>query len=239
MKAKYNLKFIYHGHACFELKTPSLTLLFDPFLDGNEKSDVSAGDVFCDMILLSHAHSDHFGDVAAIAQRTNAIVIGVPEVLGLLPEGVHSHGMNLGGTVQTQFGSITMVPALHSSGVAGGCACGYVLSFTDGPTVYYAGDTALFGDMELIGRYFHIDYAVLPIGDNFTMGPDAAVEAAKMLHAGAVIPVHYNTWPVIVQDVKAFREKVEGAGMRCHPLAAGQALVLDLDIRDARAKGEL
>lgn len=93
--------------------------------------------------------------------------------------------------------------------------------------------------MELIGRYFHIDYAVLPIGDNFTMGPDAAVEAAKMLHAGAVIPVHYNTWPVIAQDVKAFRKKVEGAGMRCHPLAAGQALVLDLDIRDARAKGEL
>ena len=78
MKAKYNLKFIYHGHAGFELKTPSLTLLFDPFLDGNEKSDVSSGDVFCDMLLLSHAHSDHFGDAAAIAQRTNAIVIGGP-----------------------------------------------------------------------------------------------------------------------------------------------------------------
>lgn len=237
---KYKFKYIYHGHSCFELKTQKITMLFDPFFTGNTKADITEKEVFCDMILLTHAHDDHFGDAISIAQRTESVVIAIPEVLALFPEeGIHSHGMNLGGTVETPYGHITMVPAMHSSGVAGGVACGYVISFTDGPTVYYAGDTALFGDMKLIGESFHIDYAILPIGDNYTMGPSDAIRAAQMLHAKTVIPIHYDTWPIIEQDVKQFKKEAEEQGLDVAIVIPGQAFVLDLDIRKAKKEGKL
>lgn len=114
--------------------------------------------------------------------------------------------MNLGGTFTAPFGKVKMVQAIHSCGVAGGIPCGFVLSFNDGLTLYFAGDTALFGDMKLFGELFDIDYAVLPIGDNYTMGPKDAILAAKFLKTKKVIPVHYNTWPVISQNPEEFKK---------------------------------
>ena len=167
----------------------------------------AASKVECDYIFLSHAHADHFGDAIAIAEWTGAKVIAIPEVIGLFPKTViNFQPMNLGGTFTAPFGKVKMVQAIHSCGVAGGIPCGFVLSFNDGLTLYFAGDTALFGDMKLFGELFDIDYAVLPIGDNYTMGPKDAILAAKFLKTKKVIPVHYNTWPVISQNPEEFKK---------------------------------
>ncbi len=119
-----------------------------------------------------------------------------------------SHGMNLGGSVNLPFGKVRMTLALHSSGVAGGIAVGFVIMI-GGKTVYFAGDTALFSDMKLIGRKDHIDYALLPVGDNYTMGLEDAALAAQYLNAANIIPIHYNTWPVIEQDVTRYKQLTE------------------------------
>lgn len=221
------MTFNYYGHACFLIDTGKEKLLFEPFLTGNDKAAIAAGDVSCDYILLSHAHADHLGDADSIAARTGAAVIAIPEVIGLFSKEVtHFYPMNLGGTVKLPFGKVTMVPALHSSGVAGGVACGFLIQFTSGVNVYYAGDTALFGDMKLIGEKADIDYAVLPIGDNYTMGPEDAVKAAQLLQAKRVIPVHYNTWPVIGQDPAAFEAMAEESGVAVHIVPVGGTLAL-------------
>lgn len=222
------MKLTFYGHACFLIDTGREKLLFDPFLTGNGSASIRAEDVDCDYILLSHAHGDHFGDADAIAARTGAAVVAVPEVLGLFEHAPKTAWpMNLGGSLALPFGRVHMVPALHSSGVAGGVACGFLICFADGVNVYYSGDTALFGDMALIGRKAPIHYAVLPIGDNYTMGPADAVEAAKLLGAKRVIPIHYNTWPVIAQDPAAFAALAEKAGVAPHVLAPGETLTLE------------
>lgn len=217
----------YYGHACFLIDTGKEKLLFDPFLTGNAHAAVKEEEVSCDYILLSHAHADHFGDADAIARRTGAAVIAIPEVIGLFSKEVtHFYPMNLGGSVKLPFGKVTMVPALHSSGVPGGVACGFLIQFESGVNVYYAGDTALFGDMKLIGEKADIDYAVLPIGDNYTMGPDDAVKAAQLLGAKRVVPIHYNTWPVIAQDPSAFGKMAEESGVAPHVVPVGGKLDL-------------
>ena len=205
------LQFSYYGHSCFQLNDGTHKVLTDPFLTGNPTAAISAEKVEADTILLSHAHGDHFGDAQAIAERTGADVVGVPEVLGLLRlPGAKLHGMNLGGTLSLPFGSVRMVLARHSSGVAGGCACGYIIRM-GGKTVYFAGDTAIFSDMKFLGERDAIDYAMLPIGDNYTMGPEDAALAAKWLGAKHVIPIHYNTWPIIAQDPEEFKKLCEAA----------------------------
>ena len=192
------MKFTFYGHACFQIDTGKEKLLFDPFLSGNGSAAITADKVEADYILLSHAHADHFGDAPEIAKRLKSQVIAIPEIIGRFPETVTDfQPMNLGGTYKASFGTVKMVQALHSSGVEGGVAAGFIISFNNGITVYYAGDTALFGDMKLFGELFDIDYAVLPIGDNYTMGAEDAVVASKFLKAKTVIPIHYNTWPVI------------------------------------------
>ena len=201
------LQFKYYGHACFSLHDGKHTILFDPFLTGNPQATAAWDDIDCQYILVSHGHGDHLGDAAAIARRTGATIITTPEV-GALCEGATIHGMNLGGSHIFPFAKVRMTLALHSAGVAGGQACGFVLHFED-QTVYFAGDTALFSDMELIGRKDRIDYAILPIGDNYTMGMEDAAMAAKLLNARHVIPIHYNTWPVIAQDVELYKELTE------------------------------
>lgn len=208
------LNYTYYGHACFLLDDGHYKVLADPFLTGNPKAAIAAKDVKCDYILLSHAHGDHLGDAADIAKRTGATIVAIPEVIGLCCEQagmeLKSHGMNLGGSVKFSFGKIRMTLALHSSGVAGGIACGFVIQM-DGKTVYFAGDTALFQDMKLIGRKDSIDYALLPIGDNYTMGLEDAALAAQWLNTAHVIPIHYDTWPVIEQDVKKYQELAESS----------------------------
>lgn len=208
------MKFTFLGHACFFIDTGKEKLIFDPFLTGNSQASMAAENVRCDYILLSHAHSDHFGDANEIALRTGAMVIAIPEVIGLFAKSLSNfQPMNLGGTFKADFGTVKMVQAFHSCGAAGGIPCGFIISFKDGPTVYYSGDTALFGDMKLFGELYNIDYAILPIGDNYTMGPDDAILAAKFLKAKHVIPVHYNTWPVISQDGEAFKKKAAEEGV--------------------------
>ncbi|MFR5747254.1 MAG: metal-dependent hydrolase, partial [Romboutsia timonensis] len=123
-------------------------------------------------------------------------------------KGCNSHGMNIGGKFNFEFGSVKVTQAIHSAGIEGGVACGFIIDFY-GKTIYFAGDTALFGDIELIGRMNNIDYALLPIGDNFTMGPEEALEAVKMLKPNVVIPIHYDTWPPIAQSPQDFKIEVE------------------------------
>lgn len=203
--------FKYYGHSCFMLDNGEHKVLFDPFLTGNPKATVKAENIDCDFILISHAHSDHLGDAPEIAGRTGAELVGIPEVLAICEQrvsGLKQHPMNLGGSINLPFGKVRMTMAKHSSGVAGGIACGYVI-YMGGLKIYFAGDTALFGDMQLIGRKDEIDYAILPVGDNYTMGLEDAALAAQWLNARHVIPVHYNTWPIINQDVKKYREITE------------------------------
>ena len=178
------IKFKYYGHACFLLETDNEKLLFDPFLTGNPVASISADEVKCDYILLTHAHGDHYGDATQIAQKTGAKVISTPEVLTKLPSDYENvHGMNLGGSFTFPFGIVTMVPALHSAGVEGGIPCGFVIKFNDDTVVYFAGDTALFSDMALIGEKQQIDYAILPIGSNYTMDAKDAAKAVQLLNA--------------------------------------------------------
>ena len=161
--------------------------------------------------LITHAHSDHLGDAPEIAARTGAAIVAIPEVLALCEErkpGLKQYPMNLGGSLTLPFGKVRMTLAQHSAGVAGGVACGYVV-YMGGKVVYFAGDTALFRDMELIGQKDALDYALLPIGDNYTMGLEDAALAAQLLNVRHVIPIHYNTWPIINQDVRHYKEITE------------------------------
>ena len=206
------IKFNYYGHSCFMLDTGKEKLLFDPFITYNPLAKIAIDEIQCDYILVSHAHDDHYGDTSEIAQKTGAMVISTPEVLGKLTEGYnHVHGMNLGGSFNFPFGRVTMVPALHSAGAAGGIPCGFVVQFNDeyDTVIYFAGDTALFSDMKLIGEKQKIDYAILPIGDNYTMGAKDAAKAMQLLNAKNAIPIHYNTWPVIAEKPETFKAYAE------------------------------
>ena len=206
------IKYTYYGHASFLLDDGTSKVLTDPFLTGNPLAAIQADEVECDYILLTHAHGDHLGDAPAIAKRTGAMVLGIPEVLDVCLQAesdIKTHGMNIGGSVKLPFGKVRMTMALHSSGVAGGIACGYVIQI-GGINVYFAGDTALFSDMKLIGQKDPLDYAVLPIGDNYTMGLEDAALAAQWLNTKNVIPMHYSTWPVIAQEAGRYKEVTEG-----------------------------
>lgn len=217
------LTYNYYGHACFQLDDGKYKLLFDPFLTGNPQASINPDDVAADYILVTHAHGDHVGDGYDILERTGATAICIPEVTDFVGENVKAIGMNLGGTVKLPFGFVRMVPALHSSGVGGGVACGYVVGI-GGKVVYFAGDTALFSDMKLIGERDKIDYAVLPIGGHYTMDPVDAAKAVEFLGAANVIPLHYNTWDIIKQDAADFAKLVKGANV--HIVKPGESIAL-------------
>ena len=206
------VKFNYYGHAAFLLDDGTHRVLVDPFLTGNPMASIAANEVDCDFILLTHAHGDHLGDAPSIAARTGAAIVAIPEVISVCEsqacDEIKSHPMNIGGSLDLPFGKVRMTIAQHSAGVAGGIACGFVIYIGD-KVVYYSGDTALFSDMQLIGRKDAIDYAVLPIGDNYTMGLEDAAMAAQWLNASHVIPIHYDTWPVIAQEVNHYKEVTE------------------------------
>ena len=217
------LTYNYYGHACFMLDDGANKILVDPFLTGNPAATISEKDVQATYILITHAHGDHVGDAPNIAVRTGATVVGIPEIVDFGGQRVKAVGMNLGGTLKTEFGFVRMVPALHSSGIAGGVACGYVIG-VGGKVVYFAGDTALFGDMKLIGERDKIDYAILPIGGHYTMDPIDAARAVELLNAANVIPLHYDTWPVIKQDPEDLRRLVNNA--KVHVVKPGHSIEL-------------
>jgi L-ascorbate metabolism protein UlaG (beta-lactamase superfamily) len=217
------------GHAALSLETNGFNLLVDPFLSGNPAASVAPEKVDADYILLSHGHGDHLGDTVAIAERTGALVITNAELTDWLDKkGVPAHGQHLGGGFQHPFGYLKFTLAIHGSGLPdgsyGGNPAGFLLTTNDKKKIYMACDTGLFGDMRLIGEE-GIDLAILPIGDNYTMGPDDALRAVKMLEPVEIIPIHYNTFDVIAQDPKAWAERVESeTDAKVHVIAPGESI---------------
>ena len=205
----------WHGHSTCTLRTDDgVGVVIDPFFDDNPACDLSVDDIDdVDFILVSHGHFDHFADCIPLAKRTGATVISTFEIVNHCQEnGVEDgHGMNVGGAHDFPFGRLKLTPAVHSGAVAGGegvySACTGFLIRLDGSCFYHAGDTALTKDLELLSTE-EISLAMLPIGDNFTMGPDDAVRAVEMIRPQVVVPIHYDTWDVIAQDPERFRQKV-------------------------------
>ena len=203
-------------------------IMIDPWLDENPAADIKAADVEkLDYILVSHGHFDHFADCIPLAKRTGATVISTFELVSFCQqEGVkNGHGMNIGGAYLFPFGRVKLTPAVHTGSIAGDKegafttdCCGFLISLDGGPSIYHAGDTALITDMQLLhGR---VDLAILPIGDNFTMGPEDAARAVEMIQPETVIPMHYNTFEVINQNPESFREMV-GEAARVEILEPG------------------
>lgn len=210
------VKLDYIGQSAFTLEANGKTVLLDPFVTGNPVATISADSLNPTTILISHAHGDHLGDAVAIAKRTGCVVITLVEIAEYLSEkGVENlQPGNFGGTVAFDGGTAKFVPAWHTSSftedgqkVAIGIPAGFIIRF-GGKTIYFSGDTALFGDMKLIGEE-GIDLAILPIGDNYTMGPTDAIRAAKLVGATFVLPCHYNTFPLIQQDAAKFKADLE------------------------------
>lgn len=224
-------KITWLGHATWLVETGGDTILIDPFLDDNPAAPCKAADVQPNFILVSHGHGDHVGDAAKIANRTGALVISNYEICSwLAQQGVErTLGHNLGGGSQHSFGRVQLTVAHHSSalpdGSNGGNPSGFLLTLADG-NYYFACDTALFGDMQLIGER-GVKLAVLPIGDLFTMGPDDALRAVQFLRPQHVIPSHFNTWPPIAQDAAAWAERVRSTTSAMpHVLKPGESLSL-------------
>lgn len=204
------------GHACLWFETDGSKIIVDPFLTENPLAPVKADELKPDFILVSHGHGDHLGDTIPMAKRTGATVISNYEIAGWLDRhGVtKTHGMQHGGGFDFPFGRVKLTLAFHGSqlpdGSDGGNPVGFLFYFKDGKRVYDAADTGLFGDMKLIGEE-KIDVACLPIGDNYTMGPDDALRAVAMLSPGRVVPMHYNTFGLIRQDPNLWASEVRKA----------------------------
>ncbi len=205
--------FTWYGHAAIGLQTAGIHLVIDPYFTGNPVATVRPSDVPADYILVTHGHGDHLGDTVAIAKRTSATVISNAEICGWLgAKGIKTHAQHIGGGFQYPFGYLKLTLALHGSGLPdgseGGNPVGFLLTTNSGKKIYFAGDTGLFGDMRLIGEE-GLELAAIPIGDNYTMGPDDAMRAVKLLKPKVVVPIHYNTWPLIKQDAPAWKQRVE------------------------------
>ena len=226
------VRLTYHGHACFSVEAAGKTSWIDPFLSDNPRADVGPDDIEqADYILVSHGHGDHFGDAIPIARRTGATIITNNEIaVYCQSQGVDAHGLHIGGGYQFPVGRVKMTIAHHGStlpdGGYGGNPGGSLLD-VQGKRIYFAGDTGLFYDMKLLGEDKAIDVALLPIGDNYTMGPDDALRAVQLLNPRLVVPMHYDTFEVIRQDARAFAERVKTTtGTDAVVMSAGDSLNL-------------
>src|SRR5687767_11511343 len=219
------------GHSAFRLRTPGgKEVLLDPWYTGNPSFPASARPKAADLILISHGHSDHITDAAATAKQTGATVVGIWEVTSWLStKGVQNiEPMNKGGTITAKGLRITMTDARHSSSfddgglVYLGEPAGFVVKLENGQVIYYAGDTALFGDMRLIGELYSPDIAFLPIGDRFTMGPDTAALAARWLGVKQVVPMHYGTFPLLTGTPDQLEKHLAGSDIEVLKLKPGE-----------------
>ena len=225
------IKYTYIGHGTHSLEIGGKQILVDPFFTSNPSTNVSAKSVNPDVILVSHGHFDHVEDLISIAKRTKAKVISNFEIINWVQkqgvDGANAHAQHLGGGFNHEFGHLKLTIAHHGSGLPdgsnGGNPAGLLIT-AEGKKIYLACDTALFLDMQLYGEE-GIDLFVPPIGDNFTMGPDDALRAVKLVKPKMVVPCHYNTWPPIVQDGVAWAKRVEAeTDTKAYPLEPGQSL---------------
>jgi len=225
------MKLTFLGHACFLIQGPDYSLITDPFLTDNPLANIALESLKVDYILLSHAHADHMGDTIAIAQNNQATVICNVEIANYLAaKGINTHGMQMGGGFNFPFGRVKMTIAHHGSSVMEGNKvislgnpCGFLVTASE-KTVYFAGDTGLFYDMKLLGEFHPIDVALLPIGDNYTMGPDDAARAVEFLHPKIAIPMHFDTWDIIKQDPQEFFRQVSTPDCKVVILDVGNTL---------------
>jgi len=225
------MKLRFFSHSAFQLTTKSnKKILIDPFFDGNPTSPIKSNEVSADFIILTHGHGDHIGDALKIAKKDNSLFICVNELANYVAsKGFKAHNMHIGGSYNFDFGRVKFTIAHHGSMTSDNYYAGEasgVLITCDGKTVYHTGDTGLFYDMKLIGEMNPIDYMLLPIGDNFTMGITDAVKAVELANPKIAIPMHYNTFPVINADPNDFKNKIEQLGKKSIVLAYGQEIEL-------------
>ncbi|PID07160.1 MULTISPECIES: metal-dependent hydrolase [unclassified Sporosarcina] len=215
------MKISYHGHSIVKIETKGKTILIDPFITGNKLTDLHAEEEKPDVILLTHGHNDHVGDTMDIAKREDILVVAPNELAVYLGfQGLNTHGMNIGGAKEFDFGTVKYTQAFHSSSyttedneiIYTGMPAGLLLTIED-KVIYHAGDTSLFSDMKLYGED-GIDVAFLPIGDNFTMGPKDAAKAVELLKPKLTVPVHFNTFPPIEVDPEDFKSLVTNYEVR-------------------------
>lgn len=225
------MKYTYYGQSCFLLETDTKKLLFDPFISQNPLAkEIDLSKIEADYILVSHGHGDHVGDLISLAKQTKAVVIAIPEVIGwVMKQGVENvHPMNFG-KYKFDFGTVRMVWATHSAGLPdgsyGGNPAGFVLEVDD-QQIYFGGDTGLTLEMKLLADLYHLDYAILPIGGNYTMDVDDAVIAADYIKCSKIIGVHYDTFPVIEIDSKVAVESFKRAQLQLLLPAIGETIVL-------------
>ena len=219
------------GHSSFSLRTPGgKTVLLDPWYTGNPSFPEGARPTKADIILVSHGHSDHITDAAAVAKSTGATIVAIWEITSWLgAKGIqHLEPMNKGGSIDVKGLRVTMTDAVHSSSIdeSGivylGEPAGFVVKLENGQSLYFAGDTALFGDMKLIGEIYRPDIAFLPIGDRFTMGPDTAAIAARWLNVKLVVPMHYGTFPLLPGTPALLKQALSGTGIQVLELKPGE-----------------
>jgi L-ascorbate metabolism protein UlaG (beta-lactamase superfamily) len=224
------MKITYYGQSCVEIETGSTKLLFDPFITHNPLAkDIDINSFKPDYILISHGHGDHVADLVEIQKNSGAKVICIAEIAGWLgKQDIEAHGMNIGGAFTFDFGRVKMVNAIHSSsmpdGSYGGNPAGFVI-WAEDKTIYFAGDTALTYDMKLLADD-NLDWALLPLGDNYTMGADDAIKACDFINCKNVIGVHYDTFPVIKIDKEETAKKFAAAGLNLKLPAVGESLTV-------------
>jgi L-ascorbate metabolism protein UlaG (beta-lactamase superfamily) len=225
------MKLTYYGQSTIEIVADGKTLLFDPFITPNELAKhIDVNSLKPDYILVSHGHGDHVADLITVQKNSGAKVICIAEIAGWLgKQGISNvHGMNIGGGFNFDFGRVKMVNAVHSSalpdGSNGGNPAGFVI-YAEGKKVYFAGDTALTYDMKLLADE-NLDWALLPIGDNYTMGADDAIKAADFINCKNIIGIHYDSFPVIKIDKEEVAGKFANAGLNLKLPAIGDSIEL-------------